>query len=124
MERAKELYREKYKELIKAEFDVSYSKEERDSSSLLQAIRHYYDLAGNKGLSFRNWMEMLKTDWRILFVAFGTWMGLVEKDWRILVVARFVSKMDFLINMTRPYYLVQSIPRPFLQKLSAVSHKN
>jgi len=64
--------------------------------------RKKYDIA---------WFELLKKDWRILFVAFGRGRGLIEKDWRNLLMARFVSRWDFLLNFMRPYYLVQRIPR-------------
>jgi GT2 family glycosyltransferase len=121
IERARELYRQKYKELITSEFGGVYSKEERDDSTLLKEIYHYYVFARERKVFLRDWLGMIKKDWKILFVPLGRRMGLEEKDWRILIVARFVSKLDFLLNAVKPYYLVQGIPRAFLQKLSAMS---
>jgi GT2 family glycosyltransferase len=121
LEMAKELYKQKYEELIRSEFDGLYAKEERENSSLLKVIRYFYTLMRKKDISLRNWVGMIKKDWRILFVMLGTWIGLGEKDWSILFVARFVSKMDFLINIGKPYYLVQYIPGSFLQQIESQS---
>jgi GT2 family glycosyltransferase len=118
MERAKELYQNKYKQLIRSEFNGFYDKEEREKSSLVKEIHHFYALAGKKGISIRNWIDMVKSDWMIVLVTFGMWMGLVEKDWRILLVARFISKWDFLMNINKPYYLVQHIPGGLLQQIA------
>jgi GT2 family glycosyltransferase len=117
MERAKELYRLKYEELIGSHFDGHYDKRERNSSPRLKGIHRYYAGVGKRSISLRDWIDLVKADWIILFVTLGMLMGLLEKDWRNLFVARFVSKWDFLTNIYKPYYLVQSIPNELLHEL-------
>lgn len=99
MERARELYRQKYDLLIRSELDGGYHKGARGNSLWLQAVQHLFMLAGQKGIPLKKWI------------------GLNERDWKNLFTARFVSKMDFLMNIHRPYYLVQNIPGKFLREL-------
>jgi GT2 family glycosyltransferase len=121
MERAQELYRQKYEELIESDFDGRYSKEEQDQSSFLKQIHHFYALARKESISLRSWFDMVRADWKILFVTLGMCLGLAEKDWRVLLVARFVSKWDFLTNLNKPYYLVQYIPGTLLRQITSRS---
>jgi GT2 family glycosyltransferase len=116
MERAKELYRYKYEELIRSDFGGQYDKNERDNSPRVKGIHRYYACVRKKSLSFKGWISLARKDWIILFVTLGMWMGMMEKDWKNLFVARFISKLDFLININKPYYLIQGIPDAFLQR--------
>jgi GT2 family glycosyltransferase len=102
MEYVKELYRQKFHALIKSEYAGLYDKAEREKSQLLRTILLWYGRARKLGISIQ-----------------GT--GLTERDWRNLFTARFVSKMDFLMNIKKPYYLVQSIPGGLLRELEESS---
>jgi GT2 family glycosyltransferase len=116
MESAKDLYNQKYDQLIRSKFDGGYNKKERSNSRRLKEIHSYYARVRKKNISLKDWIRFVRTDWIILFVTFGIWMSIVEKDWKNLFVARFISKLDFLININKPYYLVQSLPDAFLQR--------
>jgi GT2 family glycosyltransferase len=117
MERAKEMYSQKYDKLIKCKFDGGYDKSERDKSWRLKNIHYYFTRVRKKRVSLKDWIRLVRRDWVILFVTLGMWMGLVERDWKNLFTARFISKMDFLMNFHNPYYLVQHIPGKFLREL-------
>lgn len=117
MEDAKELYAQKYESLIKCDVDGRYDKAERKKAPLLQLIFLYYSRAKKRGISRQDVIELAKRDLRILLVLLGSWKGLNERDWRNLFMARFISRLDFLFNLMRPYYLVQRIPGIFLESL-------
>lgn len=103
MGRARELYRQKFEALITSQYGGHYSKMEQENSPQLRAILLWYGRAKKIGLSIQNLT------------------GLTERDWRNLIVARFVSKMDFLINIRKPYYLVQQLPNGLLKNLPLIS---
>lgn len=97
MEYARELYGQKFEALMKSEVGRLYSKAERENSLVLRMILLWYGRARKLGIPLHNWT------------------GLTERDWRNLFTARFVSKLDFLINRKNPYYLVQQIPNEILR---------
>jgi len=101
MEFAKELYEQKFDALIKSRHGGSYNKAGRENSLPLKTILRLYVYARKMGIPIQDWT------------------GLTERDWRNLFTTRFVSKIDFLINIKKPYYLVQCIPRAFLCELSS-----
>ena len=100
MESARELYGQKFDALTKSKNGRSYNKTVREKSLPLKFILQLYSGARKLGISIQDWT------------------GLTERDWRNLFLARFVSKADFLMNLKKPYYLVQSIPSSFLKELS------
>lgn len=99
MEYARELYEQKFDVLIKSWHGGNHNKARRENPTTLRLILLSYRHARKLGISIQDLT------------------GLTERDWRNLFKARFVSKFDFLINMKKPYYLVQYIPYELLSAL-------
>ena len=57
--------------------------------------------------SFIQWLYKPKKKRRIYLERF---LGLYERDWQNLFFCRYLSTWDFLLNIRKPYYLVQKIP--------------
>jgi GT2 family glycosyltransferase len=101
MEYARELYEQKFDALINSWYGGDHNKARRENPTTLRLILLSYRHAGKLGISIQDLT------------------GLTERDWRNLFKARFVSKLDFLINMKKPYYLVQHIPHELLRALAS-----
>jgi len=91
LDAARALYGKKYENLIQSNHGSLYNKTKRQKSLFLRGVRGLYGFAGKTGIPL------------------GKWIGLEERDWQNLIVGRFVSPVDFLINIHKPYYLVQKI---------------
>jgi GT2 family glycosyltransferase len=100
MEYARELYGQKFDSLLKSEVGQLYNKATRENSLPLRIILLWYGRARKLGIPLYKWTS------------------LTERDWKNLFTARFISKLDFLINMKKPYYLVQHIPDELLRELA------
>ena len=58
-------------------------------------------------------LKLLKALYRLtrrFGISLESWIGYNERDWINLLTARYISKLDFLKNRQKSYYLVQIIP--------------
>ncbi len=80
--------------------------------------RKFAFLAPSNTLAARLRARAVRYLWRLLFLGAGAgarrfWMN--RRDWINLAGGRFISLLDPLKNLGRPYHLTQSIPAPLLE---------
>jgi len=102
LDAARALYEKKYKNLICLKYGGQYNKDERHNSLLMRGVMTLYHRA------------------REMEIPLEKWVGIKERDWRNLIVGRFISPVDFLLNVHKPYYLVQRIPKTLRKQLDNV----
>jgi GT2 family glycosyltransferase len=89
MRRAIELYNQKYANIIL----VNHGRTAKNhlAALVIQIVNLIYRVASKMNVS----LEAIT--------------GVNSRDWRNIMLGRFISKYDFMINKTNPYYLVQQI---------------
>ncbi len=93
LDTARALYEKKYEKLIHSKTGGQYNKDKRHNSLLMRGVMALYHRARKMGIPLERMI------------------GIDERDWRNLIVGRFISPVDFLLNIKKPYYLVQRIPK-------------
>jgi GT2 family glycosyltransferase len=89
MQRARELYAEKYRALI--------ALRSRWREAVFWTLR--------RGLIYPMYRVTRK-----LRIPLEAWVGYSERDWTNLLYTQYISLFDFIASRGKPFYLVQSIP--------------
>ena len=105
LDAARALYAKKYGNLIHSNYGGLYNKDERHNSILMRGVMSLYHRAREIGIPLEKWV------------------GIEERDWRNLIAGRFISSADFLLNICRPYYMVQKIPDAFRKQVDNVKYE-
>jgi GT2 family glycosyltransferase len=103
LDASRALYEKKYENLIHSKYGGQYNKDERHNSLLMRGVIALYHRTKRKGIPL------------------GKWIDLDEIDWRNMIVGRFISPVDFLRNIHKPYYLVQKIPDALVKQVDNVN---
>jgi GT2 family glycosyltransferase len=99
IEAASALYTKKYEQLIHSGYARGYDPEGRRNSLLMRGVSSIYYRVGQMGIPLEKWIKLEK------------------RDWQNLIVGRFISPLDFLLNIHKPYYLVQKVPEVFRENV-------
>ena len=92
LQAARDLYNRKYAALIQSQSELKYRMYRRLSSRMLYLVQALYHLADRAS------------------TALEQRFGYSDRDWNNVLICRFISNWDLIINLRKPYYLVQQIP--------------